>query len=116
MKKPPKFDGTQHCVAPSAAAAAAYAGDSGSSPAAAKLLCRGCTFLDSCRSYALTEDVHGVWGGLTFEERHRERARLGLDEPTSIGHELDQIVAGWRAAAAGTAALRSRTRRSVTAA
>ena len=54
MKKPPKFDGTQHCVAPSAAAAAAYAGDSGSSPAAAKMLCHGCAFLDSCRSYALT--------------------------------------------------------------
>lgn len=96
MKKPPRYDGTQHCVAPAADAAAAFAGRTGSSPVAAKLLCQGCAFLSGCRGYALTEDVHGVWGGLTDDERRDARAALHLPEPVPVGDELDLLVLEWR--------------------
>ena len=44
----------------------------------AKTICRGCPVLDACRAYILSVDLRyendfGIWGGLTPEERHRQR-------------------------------------------
>lgn len=40
--------------------------------AAAKSICYGCVAMNKCLEYALSENInHGIWGGLTEEERHR---------------------------------------------
>ncbi|MEU7219930.1 WhiB family transcriptional regulator [Nocardia iowensis] len=42
----------------------------------AKEICRTCPVLAQCRGYALkTREPHGIWGGLSEEERHRIAAR-----------------------------------------
>jgi WhiB family transcriptional regulator, redox-sensing transcriptional regulator len=44
--------------------------------AAAKAVCTGCPVQDECLRYALAAGpVHGIWGGLTEEERRRLRQR-----------------------------------------
>ncbi|WP_460728198.1 WhiB family transcriptional regulator [Nocardia heshunensis] len=38
----------------------------------AKEICRDCCVLDACRSYALgTEQLFGIWGGMSERERQR---------------------------------------------
>lgn len=37
--------------------------------------CNGCWMLDPCRRYALKHKEHGVWGGLTEQEREARRMR-----------------------------------------
>lgn len=100
MRRSPAYDGTQTCLKPGPAAAAAFAGRAGAPTGEAKLLCRRCPFLEPCRNYALAEDVHGVWGGLTDDERRSHRASIGMAEPLSVGDELDLLVLGWRRGAA----------------
>lgn len=64
----------------------------------AKSICRTCPYLDSCRSYALSADEQGIWGGMTKKERSlfRRRAirakrvaaksgRTSVGMPTRIG-------------------------------
>jgi WhiB family redox-sensing transcriptional regulator len=47
---------------------------SGVRPAAARVLCGGCQFLEACRAYALeNSSLHGVWGGTTRRERQALR-------------------------------------------
>jgi WhiB family transcriptional regulator, redox-sensing transcriptional regulator len=46
-------------------------GPSGSQVAQAKAICAGCPVRQQCLAFALrTHQVHGVWGGLTEQERH----------------------------------------------
>ena len=47
-------------------------------------LCAGCPVADPCRDYALHPDVdvHGVWGGLTEQERRRLKGRATRHHPT----------------------------------
>ncbi len=41
---------------------------------AAKAVCAGCPVRSECRTYALAqEELHGVWGGMTEDERRTER-------------------------------------------
>jgi hypothetical protein len=94
----PRFDGTQACAGPPAATAPAYAGTLGANPKPAQVLCHGCTFATACRGYALDHDVHGVWGGLTEEERSALRITQHLAEPLSVCDELDELVMRWREA------------------
>jgi WhiB family transcriptional regulator, redox-sensing transcriptional regulator len=43
----------------------------------AKAICAGCPVRRSCLAFALrTGQVHGIWGGLTEEERLHDRERL----------------------------------------
>ena len=98
MSSYPRFDGTQACAGPPAATAPAYAGTLGANPKPAQVLCRGCTFAAACRGYALDHDVHGVWGGLTEEERSALRITQHLAEPLSVCDELDELVMRWREA------------------
>lgn len=44
--------------------------------ATAKAVCAGCNVRQMCLDYAMaTRQVHGVWGGLSEDERHALRAR-----------------------------------------
>jgi WhiB family transcriptional regulator, redox-sensing transcriptional regulator len=44
---------------------------------AAKLICRGCPVRTLCLSWALDcGQAHGIWGGLTEDERHRLHRRM----------------------------------------
>ena len=44
--------------------------------ARAKMICAGCQVRQECLEFALTHDqVYGIWGGTTPEDRQRERRR-----------------------------------------
>ena len=44
--------------------------------ARAKTICAGCRVRRECLEFAITHDqVHGIWGGTTPEDRQRERRR-----------------------------------------
>lgn len=68
--------------------------------AAAKAVCSTCRFEDQCRSFALTNDVHGIWGGLTGNERRLHRRDRGIPEPAAISDLLDALVLTGRSATA----------------
>lgn len=36
-------------------------------------LCHGCPILDECHEHAIRHEEYGFWGGLTAQERKRER-------------------------------------------
>lgn len=43
--------------------------------AKARAICRHCPVLTECRAFALgAEEAHGIWGGLSEDERERLRA------------------------------------------
>ena len=45
----------------------------------AKLICRGCPVSIACLSWALaTDQEHGIWGGLTEDERRKRHRRSRL--------------------------------------
>lgn len=92
----PRFDGTQACAAEPTLVAVFTSHAAGESDTRAAAVCAGCGFLEHCRSYALTHDVHGIWGGLTDEDRKVSRVRAHLPEPRSITDELDDLVRSWR--------------------
>ena len=42
----------------------------------AKAVCAACPVFDACRKFALeSEELYGVWGGLTESERHKIAGR-----------------------------------------
>lgn len=44
--------------------------------ARAKMICSGCTVRLECLEFAMTHDqVYGIWGGTTAEDRQRQRRR-----------------------------------------
>lgn len=44
----------------------------------AKAICRECPVRFECLNYALAQNLVGVWGGTTTEERKRLRRKRGL--------------------------------------
>lgn len=89
----PSFDGTQACAQPTPPeTAAAFLGQVSPATAAAVGVCGPCPFRGACRDYALSHDVHGVWGGLTAPERRELRRRCELPDPVSPSDELDVLV------------------------
>ena len=50
----------------------------------AKMACSGCKFLEPCLSYAVTNDVVGVWGATTERERSQIRREKGIPTPKSM--------------------------------
>ena len=49
--------------------------EQGDNPTAAKRICAGCEVRPECLSYAMTNNLkHGVWGGLSEQQRKRLRA------------------------------------------
>ena len=96
MNKLPAYDGTQACLDAPAEAAAAFAGRAGAQPEPAKDLCRQCPFRRPCRTFALFEDVEGVWGGTDSVDRRQLRNERGLPEPRRVSDDLDDLVLVWR--------------------
>ncbi len=96
MTSYPRFDGTQACATEPTLAAVFTAPAASEYDTRAAAVCTRCRFLEHCRSYALTHDVHGIWGGLTDEDRKVSRVRAHLPEPRSITDELDDLVRSWR--------------------
>jgi WhiB family transcriptional regulator, redox-sensing transcriptional regulator len=50
-------------------------GDDPRSDAEAKAICAGCQVRTPCLEFAGTELEHGIWGGLTEDERAADRRR-----------------------------------------
>ena len=51
----------------------------------AKLICAGCDVLEHCRAWALQfDESHGIWGGMTANERERARRKPSVDELEKI--------------------------------
>ena len=45
----------------------------------AKVVCRRCDVRELCLAYAVqNQEMHGIWGGTTAEQRKRLRGRNGL--------------------------------------
>ncbi len=51
----------------------------------AKEICQGCPLLRPCTAWALTNPVHGIWGGLTRSERRALQRKFGL--PVRVPYE-----------------------------
>jgi hypothetical protein len=85
------LDGTQHCrSAPVQMFFPATRADSGARKA--KEICAGCPFQPDCLRYALTHDLHGVWGGATRSERIAyQRARGIRPVPVTIPSALTGV-------------------------
>ena len=49
----------------------------------AKAICAGCRVRRECLEFALANQVHGVWGGTTDEDRRRLRRRLVRSGPVA---------------------------------
>ena len=44
-------------------------------------ICKGCPILNECADYAITNEQHGFWGGLTPTDRWDIRKKFGIPEP-----------------------------------
>jgi WhiB family redox-sensing transcriptional regulator len=44
----------------------------------AKAECKSCPLLNSCFDYALHNDVEGIWGGTSYEDRKRMRRKYKI--------------------------------------
>jgi WhiB family redox-sensing transcriptional regulator len=54
--------------------------------AAAKVVCRSCPVLLACQGHALrTREPHGIWGGLSGQERQRllDQELTGMTQPSA---------------------------------
>lgn len=48
----------------------------------AKKICSGCQYVEECLNFALdTNEVYGIWGGLTYRERAALKRRRGRVTP-----------------------------------
>lgn len=51
----------------------------------AKSVCRRCPVMDQCLAWALeTDQDHGVWGGLSEDERRRARRRTARNRSKAV--------------------------------
>lgn len=50
----------------------------GEDPGPARRICHTCPLIAACQTYALAHDVHGVWGGTTYQQRRDLRRHLGI--------------------------------------
>ena len=57
--------------------------------ALAKDICAECPMLEACRAYAMKHENHGVWGGLSAEERFKLRGNKDAYQT----HEIDELIA-----------------------
>lgn len=44
----------------------------------AKKICQSCEHIHECRLWAILNEPHGIWGGMSPRERQRERRKLGV--------------------------------------
>ena len=55
----------------------------------AKAVCESCPFVDPCFVYAIKNDVQGVWGNTTENERKNFRRRNKIPNPKSMLLNID---------------------------
>lgn len=55
--------------------------------------CRRCPVMQECRSWAVSNAVHGVAGAMTDEQRRRWREVRGLPEPVVADHFMPPEIA-----------------------
>ena len=58
----------------------------------AKQICGGCAVKNECLEYALHNESHGIWGGMSETERQYARMERGIQyQPwhTGYGHEIE---------------------------
>ncbi|HEV2889163.1 MAG TPA: WhiB family transcriptional regulator [Frankiaceae bacterium] len=68
--------------------------DDESRAAEAVSTCRRCPVMQECRSWAVSNAVHGVAGAMTAEQRRRWRQERGLPEPVaSVDHFMPPEIA-----------------------
>ena len=51
---------------------------------AAKQVCNVCPVIDTCAEHGIKHEVHGVWGGLSPNERRLIRRERGIDVQTLV--------------------------------
>jgi hypothetical protein len=44
----------------------------------ARIICRECPFVQACAEWGIKNEVHGMWGGLTPQERQMIRRKRGM--------------------------------------
>lgn len=71
----PTLDGSQLCAQVDVEM---FFPEKGGSPTPARQLCASCDFLRPCLAYALTHDVHGVWGGTSQKQRRTHQKAHGI--------------------------------------
>ncbi len=98
MNTLPVYDGTQTCLTATPAQVAAFTGDPLGDSRGAQTLCDTCRFQSACRSYALSHDVRGIWGGTNDHERNHQRRMERLPTPRSVSDDLDDLIHHWRSA------------------
>ena len=62
--------------------------DFGLDIALAKDICAECPMLQSCRNYAMKHENHGVWGGLSADERFKLRGKKEAFDT----NDMDRLV------------------------
>lgn len=45
---------------------------------ASKRICNSCVHITECAEWGIVHEVHGVWGGLTPQDRERVRKKRGI--------------------------------------
>jgi len=58
----------------------------------ARDLCNRCSFTKPCLDYALENDVEGIWGATTYNERKTIRKELNLPKPKSMSAVVDELL------------------------
>lgn len=71
--------------------------ESGDQAIEAKRTCRGCPVRGECLTYAVVwNEVHGIWGGLTFDRRQKLRRLWVAGDALAFRAEFDAVMAGRR--------------------
>lgn len=52
--------------------------EAGGETSAVKKLCKSCPVVEQCAEYGIKWEYHGIWGGLTGNERIEARKKIGI--------------------------------------
>ena len=50
-----------------------------------KNICESCTHKNDCAKWGISNEIFGIWGGLTSEERNRHRRRMRIRISDGVG-------------------------------
>jgi len=66
----------------------------GASVEPARRICNGCPVRRACLDEAINRgEPHGLWGGMTPGQRHREAKRRGIAVPVESDSDVDEVAA-----------------------
>lgn len=94
MSQAPHFDGTQPCSSmdpelffPEGSSSAVVKAKKELAP-----ICNSCKFQDPCLTYALHNDVQGIWAGTTDSERKLIRRKSGIKDVNYMYLSIDRLT------------------------